>query len=57
MLSHDATVDAADLYLSAANRSRALVEEHFKLKSTLYFSFTHLVCRTAIPGTCIVVKK
>ena len=57
MLSHDTTVDAADLYLSAANRSRALVEEHFKLKSTLYFSFTHLVCRTAIPGTCIIVKK
>ena len=35
------------LYLDAAERTRAYLESYFELKSTLYFSYTHLVCRTA----------
>jgi len=34
-------------FLDLAERSRVLTEKYFKLPSKLYFSFTHLVCRTA----------
>jgi len=34
-------------FLDAAERSRVLTEKYFKLPSKLFFSFTHLVCRTA----------
>jgi len=34
-------------FLDMAERSRALTEKYFQLPSKLFFSFTHLVCRTA----------
>ena len=36
-----------------AERSRQFVEEYFELaEKGLWFSYTHLVCRTAEPGEC-----
>ena len=35
------------VYLEAAEKSRAYLESYFQLNTTLYFSYTHLVCRTA----------
>ncbi|KAI6656018.1 Prolyl 3-hydroxylase 1-like [Oopsacas minuta] len=41
------TKKLVSLYLDAAERNRVYLETYFKLKSTLYFAYTHLVCRTA----------
>ena len=35
------------VYLESAEKSRAYLESYFQLNTTLYFSYTHLVCRTA----------
>ncbi|XP_069753744.1 prolyl 3-hydroxylase 2 isoform X1 [Narcine bancroftii] len=40
----------ARLFHEASERARTIVQAYFLLNSTLYFSYTHLVCRTAIPG-------
>ena len=39
---------ASRLYLDAAEKSRALVEKQLRLNRTLYLTYTHLVCRTAL---------
>ncbi|XP_072110963.1 prolyl 3-hydroxylase 2 isoform X2 [Mobula birostris] len=41
---------AAKLFYDVSERVRRIVQSYFMLNSTLYFSFTHLVCRTAIEG-------
>ncbi|XP_032887576.1 prolyl 3-hydroxylase 2-like isoform X1 [Amblyraja radiata] len=38
----------ATLFYEASERARAIIQAYFMLNSTLYFSYTHLVCRTAI---------
>ncbi|XP_041466339.1 prolyl 3-hydroxylase 1-like [Lytechinus variegatus] len=38
------------VYMHLAERSRQFVQRHFNLKSHLFFSYTHLVCRSAGPG-------
>lgn len=43
--------ELSQLYINASRRSRDAVAEQFKLQTPLYFSYTHLVCRTAIDGT------
>ncbi|XP_070567070.1 prolyl 3-hydroxylase 1-like isoform X2 [Ptychodera flava] len=43
--------DAALSYLDLSERARQYVEAYFKLPSRLYFSYTHLVCRTAEPDS------
>jgi leucine proline-enriched proteoglycan (leprecan) len=45
----DGVVDAdlSQLYVNASRRSRDAIAEEFQLRSPLYFSYTHLVCRTA----------
>ncbi|XP_059819210.1 prolyl 3-hydroxylase 2-like [Hypanus sabinus] len=40
----------AKLFYDVSERVRQIVHSYFMLNSTLYFSFTHLVCRTAIEG-------
>ncbi|KAG8568838.1 hypothetical protein GDO81_014169 [Engystomops pustulosus] len=39
---------SAHLYYNVTEKVRRLVESYFRLDSTLYFSYSHLVCRTAI---------
>ncbi|XP_011298276.1 prolyl 3-hydroxylase 2 [Fopius arisanus] len=39
-----------DLFLKATELARIHVEKHFNLPQTLYFTYTHLVCRSALPG-------
>ncbi|XP_057696713.1 prolyl 3-hydroxylase 2 isoform X2 [Corythoichthys intestinalis] len=41
---------SARLFYDASERVRSVVESYFLLNSTLHFSYTHLVCRTAITG-------
>ncbi|XP_048359075.1 prolyl 3-hydroxylase 3 [Sphaerodactylus townsendi] len=40
----------AKLLLQASEKSRQIVESYFTPEKRLYFSFTHLVCRTAAEG-------
>ncbi|KAM4704559.1 prolyl 3-hydroxylase 1 [Rhinophrynus dorsalis] len=39
---------SAHLYYTVTDKVRRLVESYFRLESPLYFSYSHLVCRTAI---------
>ncbi|XP_062987821.1 prolyl 3-hydroxylase 2 [Elgaria multicarinata webbii] len=40
----------ARLFYDISEKARKIVESYFLLNSTLYFSYTHLVCRTALSG-------
>ncbi|XP_028650861.1 prolyl 3-hydroxylase 2 [Erpetoichthys calabaricus] len=41
---------SAQLFYEASEKARRIVESYFMLSSPLYFSYTHLVCRTALTG-------
>ncbi|KAM9831600.1 prolyl 3-hydroxylase 2 [Neosynchiropus ocellatus] len=41
---------SARLFYEVSERARHIIESYFLLNSTLHFSYTHLVCRTAITG-------
>ncbi|KAM9761987.1 prolyl 3-hydroxylase 2 [Menidia menidia] len=41
---------SARLFYDVSERARRIIESYFVLNSTLHFSYTHLVCRTAITG-------
>ncbi|XP_063981064.1 cartilage-associated protein-like isoform X2 [Diachasmimorpha longicaudata] len=43
-----------DLFLRATELARSHVEEYFDLPQSLYFTYTHLVCRSALPGNFFV---
>ncbi|XP_015255262.1 PREDICTED: prolyl 3-hydroxylase 2 [Cyprinodon variegatus] len=43
-------MSSARLFYDTSERVRRIVESYFMLNTTLHFSFTHLVCRTAITG-------
>lgn len=39
-----------ELYLKVTEDAKKHVEEYFKINEELYFAYTHLVCRTTLPG-------
>uniref|UniRef100_A0A671SS50 procollagen-proline 3-dioxygenase n=1 Tax=Sinocyclocheilus anshuiensis TaxID=1608454 RepID=A0A671SS50_9TELE len=41
---------SARLFYDVSEKARQIIESYFMLNSTLHFSYTHLVCRTAISG-------
>ncbi|XP_028925675.1 prolyl 3-hydroxylase 2 isoform X4 [Ornithorhynchus anatinus] len=41
---------SARLFYDISEKARKIVESYFMLNSTLYFSYTHMVCRTALTG-------
>ncbi|KAA0712283.1 Prolyl 3-hydroxylase 2 [Triplophysa tibetana] len=41
---------SARLFYDISEKARSIIESYFMLNSTLHFSYTHLVCRTAISG-------
>ena len=41
---------SARLFYDVSEKARKIVQSYFMLNSTLYFSYTHLVCRTALSG-------
>lgn len=43
-------MSSARLFYDISERARRIIESYFLLNSTLHFSYTHLVCRTAITG-------
>ncbi|KAI7806897.1 prolyl 3-hydroxylase 3 [Triplophysa rosa] len=51
-LAQDGLVNQSDARLlhEIGETARVLMHSHFRSHSTLYFSYTHLVCRSAIPG-------
>ncbi|MGH0119751.1 UNVERIFIED_CONTAM: hypothetical protein FKN15_025630 [Acipenser sinensis] len=50
-LSQEGSVSQSDarLFFDAGERARLLLQSYFNSPSPLYFSFTHLVCRAAVP--------
>ncbi|XP_006023242.3 prolyl 3-hydroxylase 1 isoform X1 [Alligator sinensis] len=45
---HKVPVQSAWLYYNVTEKVRRLMESYFRLDTPLYFSYSHLVCRTAI---------
>uniref|UniRef100_A0A3Q2X6V6 procollagen-proline 3-dioxygenase n=1 Tax=Haplochromis burtoni TaxID=8153 RepID=A0A3Q2X6V6_HAPBU len=45
---------SARLFYETSERARRIIESYFVLNSTLHFSYTHLVCRTAIKGLQLI---
>ncbi|XP_073531269.1 prolyl 3-hydroxylase 2 isoform X2 [Phyllobates terribilis] len=43
-------MNSARLFYDVSEKARQIVQSYFMLNSTLYFSYTHLVCRTALQG-------
>ncbi|XP_034035772.1 prolyl 3-hydroxylase 2 [Thalassophryne amazonica] len=43
-------MSSARLFYDVSERARQIIESYFLLNSTLHFSFTHLVCRSAVTG-------
>uniref|UniRef100_U3JY60 procollagen-proline 3-dioxygenase n=1 Tax=Ficedula albicollis TaxID=59894 RepID=U3JY60_FICAL len=43
-------LQSARLFYDISEKARRIVQSYFLLNSTLYFSYTHLVCRTALSG-------
>ncbi|OCT78504.1 hypothetical protein XELAEV_18029600mg [Xenopus laevis] len=41
---------SARLFYDVSEKARRIVQSYFMLNTTLYFSYTHLVCRTALQG-------
>ncbi|XP_064186847.1 prolyl 3-hydroxylase 2 [Anguilla rostrata] len=41
---------SARMFYEVSEKARQIIESYFMLNSTLHFSYTHLVCRTAITG-------
>ncbi|KAF5305804.1 hypothetical protein FQA39_LY09140 [Lamprigera yunnana] len=39
------------LFLKSTEKAKRFIENHFNVKKELYFTYTHLVCRSAVPGT------
>ncbi|XP_076134556.1 prolyl 3-hydroxylase 2 [Alosa pseudoharengus] len=44
------SLKSARLFYDVSEKARKIIESYFMLNSTLHFSYTHLVCRTAITG-------
>ncbi|KAL4616781.1 prolyl 3-hydroxylase 3 [Arapaima gigas] len=51
-LAQDRLINQTDakLFLEIGDRVRTLLQSYFRSPAPLYFSFTHLVCRTAVTG-------
>lgn len=43
-------LQSAHLYYNVTEKVRRVMESYFRLDTPLYFSYSHLVCRTAIGG-------
>ena len=41
---------SARLFFDLSEKVRQILESYFRLDSALYFSYSHLVCRSAIDG-------
>lgn len=41
---------SAHLFFDLSEKVRKMLESYFSLDTTLYFSYSHLVCRSAIDG-------
>ena len=39
-----------ELYFNLSEKVRHFTEDYFQLETPLYFSYTHLVCRSSIVG-------
>uniref|UniRef100_UPI00398EB076 prolyl 3-hydroxylase 1 n=1 Tax=Pristiophorus japonicus TaxID=55135 RepID=UPI00398EB076 len=44
-------IKTAKLFYDITEKVRRIIESYFRMENPLYFSYTHLVCRTAVEGT------
>ncbi|KAF8782020.1 prolyl 3-hydroxylase 1-like [Argiope bruennichi] len=53
LLAHRGLLNPAEaqLFLNISEKARQAVEVYFNLETELFFSYTHLVCRTALPDS------
>ena len=49
-LENRATVEEVELYMNLSDKVRQFTEDYFMLTTPLYFSYSHLVCRTSLIG-------
>ena len=42
---------SARLFFDMSEKVRKVLESYFRLETPLYFSYSHLVCRSAVEGT------
>lgn len=42
---------SARLFFDTSEKVKKMLESYFRLEAPLYFSYSHLVCRSAINGT------
>lgn len=47
-LSRKAPVEEVELYFNLSEKVRHFTEDYFQLETPLYFSYSHLVCRTSV---------
>lgn len=43
-------IEEAELYFNLSDKVRQFTEDYFQLDTPLYFSYSHLVCRTSLLG-------
>ena len=49
-LNKRAPIEEVELYFNLSEKVRHFTEDYFQLETPLYFSYTHLVCRSSIVG-------
>ena len=45
-----ASIEEVELYFNLSEKVRHFTEDYFQLETPLYFSYSHLVCRTSVAG-------
>lgn len=43
-------MEEVELYFNLSEKVRHFTEDYFQLETPLYFSYSHLVCRTSVIG-------
>ena len=48
-------IEEVELYFNLSDKVRQFTEDYFQLETPLYFSYSHLVCRTSLIGKLVVL--
>ena len=50
-------MEEVELYFNLSEKVRHFTEDYFQLETPLYFSYSHLVCRTSVMGEFRLLGK
>ena len=50
-------MEEVELYFNLSEKVRHFTEDYFQLETPLYFSYSHLVCRTSVMGELRLLGK